>query len=226
MIKIENVTKTFRSGAEKLTVLRDISFDIEDGARIALVGASGTGKTTLLQIIGGLDRPTSGSVFVDGQNINKMKERELSAFRIKNMGFVFQFHHLLPDFTALENIMIPGLIAKISSKTAKIRAQKLLEDVGLFDRARHLPSELSGGERQRVALARALFNEPNIVLADEPTGNLDLENTKLFIETIFRISVEKKSIFLIATHDNVVADSSDYRLSLSGGALERKDNNL
>ena len=226
MIKVENLTKTFKSGSEELTVLKNLSFEIADGARVAMVGASGTGKTTLLQIIGGLDKPTSGSIYVDGQNINKLKERELSAFRIKNMGFVFQFHHLLPDFTALENIMIPGLVAKISQKAAQNRATQLLEEVGLKDRAKHYPCELSGGERQRVALARALFNEPNIVLADEPTGNLDLENTKSFIETIFRISSQNKSIFLIATHDDVVANSLDYRLSLSGGALERKDGKL
>ncbi|MCL1946477.1 MAG: ABC transporter ATP-binding protein [Chitinivibrionia bacterium] len=226
MIKIKNITKTFKSDYEELTVLKNISFEIEDAAKIALVGASGTGKTTLLQIIGGLDKPTDGSIFVDGQNINEMKEKKLSDFRSKNIGFVFQFHHLLPDFTALENVMIPGFIAKVGQKFAQKRAAELLEEVGLAERLKHLPSELSGGERQRVALARALFNEPNIVLADEPTGNLDNFNTKLFIETIFRISALKKSIFIIATHDSIVANSLDYRLSLSGGALERKDGNL
>jgi lipoprotein-releasing system ATP-binding protein len=222
MIKAENITKTFKNDYEELTVLKNISFEIDGGAKVALVGASGTGKTTLLQIIGGLDKPTSGLIFVDGHNINKMKEKELSEFRSKNIGFVFQFHHLLPDFTALENVMIPGLIAKIGQKNAQKRASQLLEEVGLIERAKHLPSELSGGERQRVALARALFNEPNMVLADEPTGNLDNFNTKSFIETIFRISVVKKSIFLIATHDDVVANSLDYKLSLSNGTIERK----
>jgi len=226
MIKIQNITKTFKNDYEELTVLKNISFEIEVGAKAALVGASGTGKTTLLQIIGGLDKPTSGSIFVDGQNINEMKEKELSRFRSENIGFVFQFHHLLPDFTAIENVMIPGLVVKVPQKKAAQKAAELLEEVGLIERAKHFPSELSGGERQRVALARALLNEPNIILADEPTGNLDSANTKLFIETIFRISAVKKSIFLVATHDSAVANSLDYRLSLSDGTIERKDGKL
>ncbi|MDR0304779.1 MAG: ABC transporter ATP-binding protein [Chitinispirillales bacterium] len=222
MIKVQNVTKTFKNDYEELTVLKNISFELSVGAKVALVGASGTGKTTLLQIIGGLDKPTHGSISVDGRNINEMKERELSQFRSKNIGFVFQFHHLLPDFTALENVMIPGLAAKMPQKKAQRKAAQLLEEVGLIERAKHLPSELSGGERQRVALARALLNEPNIILADEPTGNLDSINTKLFIETIFRINALTKSILFIATHDSVVAHSLDYRLSLSDGTIERK----
>jgi lipoprotein-releasing system ATP-binding protein len=226
MINAQNITKIFKNDYEELTVLKNISFELSLGAKVALVGASGSGKTTLLQIIGGLDKPTSGSIFIDGQNINQMKEKAASQFRSKNIGFVFQFHHLLPDFTALENVMIPGLIAKIPQKKTAQKAAQLLEEVGLIERAKHLPSELSGGERQRVALARALLNEPNIILADEPTGNLDSINTKLFIETIFRISAVKKSIFFIATHDTVVANSLDYRLSLSDGTIERKDGEL
>ena len=222
MIKVQNITKTFKTEYEELTVLKDISFEVSAGEKIALVGASGTGKTTLLQIIGGLDKPTGGEIIIDGQNINLLKEKELSHFRSQNIGFVFQFHHLLPDFNALENVMVPGLIAKMPQKNVERRAEELLEMAGLSQRLRHRPAELSGGERQRVALARALFNEPNIILADEPTGNLDFDNTKLFIDTIFRISAVQNSIFLVATHDIFVADSLDYRLELQKGTVEKK----
>lgn len=223
MIEVQSITKTFKNEYEELHVLNDISFEINAGEKVALVGASGTGKTTLLQIIGGLDKPTDGKIIIDGQDINLLKEKELSVFRNKNIGFVFQFHHLLPDFTALENVMIPGLIAKVSQKKAEQRAKDLLEMAGLSERLEHRPAELSGGERQRVALARALFNEPNIILADEPTGNLDFDNTKLFLDTIFRISAVQNSIFLIATHDSFVADSLDYRLELQKGEVIKKE---
>lgn len=222
MIQVQNITKTFKNEYEELTVLKDISFDINKGEKVALVGASGTGKTTLLQIIGGLDKPTNGKIIIDGQDINLLKEKELSNFRSQNIGFVFQFHHLLPDFTALENVMIPGLIAKINTKKAQQRAMELLDMAGLSERFEHRPAELSGGERQRVALARALFNEPNIILTDEPTGNLDFENTKLFLDTIFRISAVQNSIFLIATHDSFVADSLDYRIELQKGNVVKR----
>jgi len=223
MIEVQSITKTFKSEYEELHVLNDISFNVSAGEKIALVGASGTGKTTLLQIIGGLDKPTSGKIIIDGQDINLLKEKELSVFRSKNIGFVFQFHHLLPDFTALENVMIPGLIAKVGQKKAEQRAKDLLDMAGLSERLEHRPAELSGGERQRVALARALFNEPNIILADEPTGNLDFDNTKLFLDTISRISVVQNSIFLIATHDTYVANSLDYRLELQKGEVIKKE---
>ncbi len=172
MIKLEGITKSFGS----LQVLKGIDLEINKGEIVSIVGPSGAGKTTLLQIMGTLDEPDAGVVQIDGTVVSRMKEKELSAFRNKNIGFVFQFHQLLPEFTALENVMIPALIAGVSSKEAHERAMKILDFMGLVDRASHKPNELSGGEKQRVAVARALINDPAVILADEPSGSLDTHN--------------------------------------------------
>ena len=172
MIKLEGITKSFGS----LQVLKGIDLEINKSEIVSIVGPSGAGKTTLLQIMGTLDEPDAGTVEIDGTVVSRMKEKELSAFRNKNIGFVFQFHQLLPEFTALENVMIPAFIAGVSSKEANERAVKILEFMGLADRASHKPNELSGGEKQRVAVARALINDPAVILADEPSGSLDTHN--------------------------------------------------
>ena len=177
MIKLEGITKSFGS----LQVLKGIDLEINKGEIVSIVGPSGAGKTTLLQIMGTLDEPDAGVVQIDGTVVSRMKEKELSAFRNKNIGFVFQFHQLLPEFTALENVMIPALIAGVSSKEAHERAMKILDFMGLVDRASHKPNELSGGEKQRVAVARALINDPAVILADEPSGSLDTHNKKIYI---------------------------------------------
>ena len=177
MIKLEGITKSFGS----LQVLKGIDLEINKGEIVSIVGPSGAGKTTLLQIMGTLDEPDAGTVQIDGTVVSRMKEKELSAFRNKNIGFVFQFHQLLPEFTALENVMIPALIAGVSSKEANDRATKILDFMGLVDRASHKPNELSGGEKQRVAVARALINDPAVILADEPSGSLDTHNKEDFI---------------------------------------------
>ena len=172
MIKLEGITKSFGS----LQVLKGIDLEINKGEIVSIVGPSGAGKTTLLQIMGTLDEPDAGTVAIDGTVVSRMKEKELSAFRNKNIGFVFQFHQLLPEFTALENVMIPAFIAGVSSKEANERAMEILAFMGLTDRASHKPNELSGGEKQRVAVARALINHPAVILADEPSGSLDTHN--------------------------------------------------
>ncbi len=190
MIKLEGITKSFGS----LQVLKGIDLEINKGEIVSIVGPSGAGKTTLLQIMGTLDEPDAGTVQIDGTVVSRMKEKELSAFRNKNIGFVFQFHQLLPEFTALENVMIPALIAGVSSKEANDRAMKILDFMGLVDRASHKPNELSGGEKQRVAVARALINDPAVILADEPSGSLDTHNKedlhqKMIVECLFCLCV-------------------------------------
>lgn len=214
MLRIDSVTRRFSEGGSTLTVLEDLSFDIAPGSKVALMGASGAGKTTLLQIIGGLDHPTSGSVSIDGTYMNKLREKPLANFRNKNLGFIFQFHHLMSDFTALENVFMPGLIAGMKRPACHVKARNLLKEVGVNHRAKHHPGELSGGERQRVALARALFNDPALILADEPTGNLDRENREHFLDLVDKLNREKNQTFLIATHDDDVAAAMDYRLVL------------
>ena len=184
MIKLEGITKSFGS----LQVLKGIDLEINKGEIVSIVGPSGAGKTTLLQIMGTLDEPDAGVVQIDGTVVSRMKEKELSAFRNKNIGFVFQFHQLLPEFTALENVMIPALIAGVSSKEAHERAMKILDFMGLVDRASHKPNELSGGEKQRVAVARALINDPAVILADEPSGSLDTHNKEDLHLSLIHIS--------------------------------------
>lgn len=215
MIKAEKITKSF--GA--LQVLKGIDLSIEKGRIHSIVGASGAGKTTLLQILGTLSTPDSGKIFFENQNIAEFSDKEMAAFRNRQIGFVFQFHHLLPEFTALENVCIPAFIAKRSRADAEKRALELLGYLGLTQRKDHKPSELSGGERQRVAVARALVNSPSLVLADEPSGNLDSENRNELHELLFRLRDDFGQTFIIVTHDDGFAERSDKILHIKDGVI-------
>lgn len=215
------VTKNYFDGPRILHVLKGISLTVSRGDCLAIVGPSGAGKSTLLHILGALDRPTEGEVILHESSYNELSPTELSRIRAKNIGFVFQFHHLLPEFSALENVMIPCLIAGDSKPDARAKASELLDEVGLADRLSHRPSKLSGGEQQRVALARALVNEPDIVLADEPTGNLDSETSADMIELIWGYTVRKGKALLIVTHDNDIAQQADRIIHIKDGMLTR-----
>ena len=216
MIDIKNITKSFGS----LQVLKCIDLHINRGEVVSIVGPSGAGKTTLLQIIGTLDRPDSGSVFVDDIDVTNLSQKRLSDFRNKHIGFVFQFHQLLPEFTAIENVMIPAYIAGVSQREAKQRAQELLEFMGLNDRASHKPNELSGGEKQRVAVARALINKPAVILADEPSGSLDSKNKEELHQLFFDLRDKFGQTFVIVTHDEQLASITDRTIHLKDGMLE------
>lgn len=218
----KNITKKYESESRsgKLTVLEDTSITIEKGSIVTVAGVSGSGKSTLLHILGGLDRPDSGNVFWEDQPIYDMPKEELATFRNKKLGFVFQFHHLLPEFTALENIMMPALIQGIHPEKAGKRATNLLEDFGIPDRAEHRPTQLSGGEQQRVAMARALMNNPDLILADEPTGNLDEENTEILLKLLFDLREMENVSILLITHEKDIARRSDIIYELSKGKLE------
>ena len=216
MIDIKNITKSFGS----LQVLKGIDLHINRGEVVSIVGPSGAGKTTLLQIIGTLDRPDSGSVFVDDIDVTNLSQKRLSDFRNKHIGFVFQFHQLLPEFTAIENVMIPAYIAGVSQREAKQRAQELLEFMGLNDRASHKPNELSGGEKQRVAVARALINKPAVILADEPIGSLDSKNKEELHQLFFDLRDKFGQTFVIVTHDEQLASITDRTIHLKDGMLE------
>lgn len=202
-----------------LEVLKGIDLVINKGEIVSVVGASGAGKTTLLQIIGTLDKPTSGSILFDNQYVAQLNEKRMAAFRNKNIGFVFQFHHLLPEFTALENLCIPAFIAGFSQKEAIKRAKELLEFLHLTDRAEHKPSALSGGEQQRVAVARALMNHPSVILADEPSGNLDSTNAKELHKLFFTLREKFNQTFVIVTHNEELADMSDRKLMMVDGRI-------
>lgn len=215
MIKAEKITKSF--GA--LQVLKGIDLQIETGKIHSIVGASGAGKTTLLQILGTLSKPDSGKILFGGKNIAGFSDREISAFRNSQIGFVFQFHHLLPEFTALENVCIPAFIAKKPKAEAERKALELLGYLGLTNRKEHKPSELSGGEKQRVAVARALINSPAVVLADEPSGNLDSENRNELHELLFRLRDDFGQTFIIVTHDDNFAERSDQIFHIKDGIL-------
>ena len=217
MIKLEGITKSFGS----LQVLKGIDLEINKGEIISIVGPSGAGKTTLLQIMGTLDEPDAGVVQIDGTMVSRMKEKELSAFRNKNIGFVFQFHQLLPEFTALENVMIPALIAGVSSKEAHERAMKILGFMGLVDRASHKPNELSGGEKQRVAVARALINDPAVILADEPSGSLDTHNKEDLHQLFFDLRDRLGQTFVIVTHDEGLAKITDRTVHIVDGMIKK-----
>ncbi len=215
MIQLENITKSFGS----LQVLRGIDLQIEKGEVVSIVGPSGAGKTTLLQIMGTLDAPDTGMVRIDGTEVGRMKEKELSAFRNRRIGFVFQFHQLLPEFTALENVMIPALIAGLGRREAQSSAIEMLNLLGLADRAAHKPSELSGGEKQRVAVARALINHPAVVLADEPSGSLDTHNKAELHQLFFDLRDRLGQTFVIVTHDESLARITDRTIHLKDGAV-------
>ena len=215
MIKAENIKKSFGT----LQVLKGINLEIPMGKIYSIVGASGAGKTTLLQILGTLSNPDSGSIYFNNRNVSSFSEKEISAFRNKEIGFVFQFHHLLPEFTALENVCIPAFIAKKSKSEAERKALDLLKYLGLSDRREHKPSELSGGEKQRVAVARALINSPTVVLADEPSGNLDSANRDELHELLFKLRDDFGQTFIIVTHDDNFADRSDKIIHIKDGVI-------
>jgi len=213
------VEKTFASAAEELRVLDGLDLRVETGSTVAITGASGCGKSTLLSILGGLDRATGGRVRVGAWRLESIPERELTEFRGKTVGFVFQFHYLLKDFTALENVALPAYMRGERKKAAYERAAVLLADMGLGERLDHVPSKLSGGERQRAAIARALINEPGLVLADEPTGNLDAASARSVKELLFGLSGRYGTTLVLATHDPVLASEADIRYELSAGKL-------
>lgn len=215
MIKLEGITKSFGS----LQVLKGIDLEINKGEVVSIVGPSGAGKTTLLQIMGTLDTPDGGSVTVDNTLVNSMKEKELSAFRNKHIGFVFQFHQLLPEFTALENVMIPAFIAGVSTREATNRAMDILSFMGLTERASHKPNELSGGEKQRVAVARALINHPAVILADEPSGSLDTHNKEELHKLFFDLREQFGQTFVIVTHDEGLAQITDRTIHMVDGRI-------
>lgn len=215
MIHLEGITKSFGS----LQVLKGIDLEIAKGEIVSIVGPSGAGKTTLLQIMGTLDSPDTGTINVDGTNVSKMKEKELSAFRNKHIGFVFQFHQLLPEFTALENVMIPAFIAGVSTKEASIHAMEILDFMGLTERASHKPNELSGGEKQRVAVALALINQPAVILADEPSGSLDTHNKEELHQLFFDLRNRFGQTFVIVTHDETLAKITDRTIHMVDGKI-------
>jgi len=216
LIKAQNIKKSFGN----LEVLKGINLEIPAGKIHSIVGASGAGKTTLLQILGTLSKPDSGNIFFNDKNISSFSEKELANFRNREIGFVFQFHHLLPEFTALENVCIPAFIAKKSKVEAEKRALELLDYLGLTDRIEHKPSELSGGEKQRVAVARALVNNPSVVLADEPSGNLDSANRNELHELLFKLRDDFGQTFIIVTHDDNFADRSDKIIHIKDGVIQ------
>jgi len=215
MIELDNITRSFGS----LQVLKGISLNIDRGEVVSITGPSGAGKTTLLQIMGSLDKPDGGRVLYDGKDITRMNEKEISAFRNKHIGFVFQFHQLLPEFTALENITIPMLIAGQGMRQANARAKELLALMGLADRADHKPSELSGGEKQRIAVARALANQPDVILADEPSGSLDTRNKEELHKLFFSLRDQLGQTFVIVTHDESLAAMTDRTIRLLDGSI-------
>ena len=220
IVSIKGLEKTFVSASESLTVLSDLNLEIEEGKKIVIAGESGSGKSTLLNIIGGIESATKGSVQAGQWKVTSLKEKELSKYRSSFVGLIFQFHYLLKDFTALENVYMPALIAGKPEKEAIAKAEALLQDVGVYNRKDHLPSQLSGGERQRVAVARALINDPALILADEPTGNLDPANAALISQLLFSMVEKYNKTLLLVTHDIKIAEKGDFIYHIKDGKLE------
>jgi lipoprotein-releasing system ATP-binding protein len=219
MIRVENLSKTFLKDGLKIEVLKDLNLDIAPGESLAVAGVSGSGKSTLIHILGTLDQPTYGSVLFDGVDVFAWPEAKLAAFRNRKIGFVFQFHNLLPEFSALENAMMPALIRRIPKTEARKKAETILNEVGLGDRMTHKPGELSGGEQQRVAIARALILEPEILLADEPTGNLDTETGKKIEEILMTLNRMKRITLIVVTHNQSLADRMSQQIGLRDGRI-------
>ncbi|GHV42328.1 lipoprotein-releasing system ATP-binding protein LolD [Spirochaetia bacterium] len=219
LIQVENIVKNYISGTETLHILKGVSLNISRGEAVAVTGQSGSGKSTLLNILGGLDRTDSGTVTVGETEITGLSESSLSAYRSRRVGFIFQFHYLLKDFTALENVMLPGYIAGMKKKDALEKARALLSDVRLDDRLQHFPSQLSGGERQRVAVARSMVNDPDMILADEPTGNLDPDNSAMVAELLYAEAEKWGKTLIVVTHDENVACRAGIRYTLESGVL-------
>lgn len=220
VLQCDDISKIYVDGDNRVEVLKNLNFTAKKGERIAIVGASGSGKTTLLQILGGLDAPTSGTFQVNGQDINAMSERQKAKFRNQNLGFIYQFHHLLPEFNALENVTMPLLIRGLSVKQANAKAMTIIERVGLNHRVDHRIGELSGGERQRIAIARALVTDPSCVLADEPTGNLDQDTADQVFNLMNELNEELQTTFIMVTHNQQLAAAHDRVLVLSKGQLQ------
>ena len=220
VLQITNLEKKYTSDSETLTVLHDLNLTVKKGRKTVIVGESGSGKSTLLNIIGGIDRFESGSVIAGKWDVGNLNEKQISQYRSHFLGLIFQFHHLLKDFTALENVFMPALIAGVPKKTAIKQAEQLLHDVGVYDRKNHLPGQLSGGERQRVAVARSLINNPSLILADEPTGNLDPANAEKIGNLLFSMVEKYEKTLILVTHDLNLAKSGDEHLSIVDGKLQ------
>jgi lipoprotein-releasing system ATP-binding protein len=216
---IESIKKTYQIGRETIEVLQGVDLTVDAGTTILITGESGSGKSTLLNLVGGIDTPTSGRIFVGDIEITALSEEEMTAFRQRTIGFIFQFHFLLKDFNALENVMMPAFIAGLSVKTSRERAEQLLDEVDLWNRKNHYLVELSGGERQRVAVARALMNDPRIIIADEPTGNLDEKNSKVVENMLFELVERYHKSMLLATHDKELASRGNRHFSIEHGVL-------
>jgi lipoprotein-releasing system ATP-binding protein len=218
-LELREVTKVFSNGNERLTVLNNISLTVPEGSITVITGESGSGKSTLLNLVGGLDLPTQGSIYSMGYQVDSMSETELTEYRSKRLGLIFQFHYLLKDFTALENIMLPALIAGKTKRDAREMALELISAVDLLDRKNHYPTQLSGGERQRTAVARSLINDPGLILADEPTGNLDERNSRSVESLLFQLVRSYGKTLALVTHDAAVAASGDLRFHLERGSI-------
>ncbi|WP_010239196.1 ABC transporter ATP-binding protein [Clostridium arbusti] len=219
MIEVNNVSKTYKMGKELVTALNDVSVKINDGEFVAIVGPSGSGKSTLMHLVGGLDTPTSGSICVDGKDISKLKDKQMSKYRNETIGFVFQAFNLENTQTALENVMMPLIFAGVNGKERKVKAKKALEMVGLADKIKHRPSEMSGGQRQRVSIARALVNEPQIIFADEPTGNLDSKNGELIMKLLNDLNQKGYTIIMV-THNMDEARNSKRIIKIKDGQVQ------